>query len=140
MSSVGAQGVQATDQPNPRTKVEAMKIFGVSQSSGVERLLQIERGLEGIVLTLSDHVGGKELARIFVPTHALVGAIMDPVAGGSLVEGVPQPQGPAMRLEIEVRRNEVLFQIRGDKTPGADVAVGLDDLQDALEGVTSREG
>ena len=44
-----------------------------------------------------------------------------------------------MQLVIEVRRNEVLLNIRDESGVGVDVAVGSDDLQDALEGVTSRE-
>ena len=31
-----------------------MKIYGVSQSSGVERHLRVERGIDGVVLTLTD--------------------------------------------------------------------------------------
>jgi hypothetical protein len=41
-----------------------------------------------------------------------------------------------MSLDIEVRRNEVLLTVRPGDT--ADIAVGLDDLQDALEGVINR--
>jgi hypothetical protein len=115
-----------------------MKIFGVSQTNGTERVLKIERGVDGIVLTLTDHVGGKERGRVIVSSDAFVGAIMEPTAGGSVVEGLPQPQGAPMQLAIEVKRNEVLLDIRGDSA-GADIAVGSDDLQDALEGVTSRE-
>jgi hypothetical protein len=116
-----------------------MKIFGVSQSNGIERVLKIERGIDGLVLTLADHIGGKERARVIVPSEAFVGAIMEPTAGGSIVNGLPQPQGTPMHLAIEVRRNEVLLDIRGDGVAGVDIAVGSDDLQDALEGVTSRE-
>ena len=116
-----------------------MKIFGVSQTNGSERVLKLERGIDGIVLTLADHVGGKECARIIVPSDAFVGAIMEPTAGGSVVKGLPQPKGTPMQLLIEVRRNEVLLNIQDKTGVGVDVAVGSDDLQDALEGVTSRE-
>jgi hypothetical protein len=41
-----------------------------------------------------------------------------------------------MTLDVEVRRNEVWLSVHpGD---AADIAVGLDDLQDALEGVINR--
>ena len=60
----------------------------------------------------------------------------EPREGGTTIEGLPQPQGPKMSLYIEVRRNEVWLTIRPEDT--ADIAVGLDDLQDALEGVISR--
>jgi hypothetical protein len=38
-----------------------------------------------------------------------------------------------MLLDLEVRRNEVLLTARRAAGAEADVAVGLDDLQDALE-------
>lgn len=116
-----------------------MKIFGISQSSGIERVLKLERGLDGIVLTIIDHVGDKERGRTKVNSDAFVGAIMEPVPGGSIVEGVPEPHGPPTQLVIEVRRNEVLLQIQGEGGVVADTAIGLDDLQDALEGITNRE-
>jgi hypothetical protein len=114
-----------------------MKIFGVSQSSGVERQLKIERGIEGVVLTLTDHVGGKEQGRIFVRGDEFAAALMEPASGGSTIEGIIQAQGEKMLLGIDVRRNEVLLVIRSDSDGVGDVAVGLDDLQDALEGVIS---
>ena len=112
-----------------------MTIYGVSQSSGLERRLNVERGASGIVLIITDHRANEERERILVPVDDLVAAITDPVSGGSVVEGVSPPHGAKMNLDVEVRRNEVLLVARGD---GADVAVGLDDLQDALEGILSR--
>ena len=113
-----------------------MKIHGVSQSSGVERQLKIEKGIDGVVLTLTDTVGLFERGWIKVPGDNLVDAIMNPPAGGSTIEGILQPRGGPMTLDIEVRRNEVWLSVHpGD---AADIAVGLDDLQDALEGVISR--
>ena len=116
-----------------------MKIFGVSQSSGEERVLKIERGIDGIVLTLADIKGGKERGRIKINSDALLGEILDPVPGGSIIEGMPQAHEGAMRLEIEVRRNEVLLQIRENNGIVADIAIGLDDIQDGLQRVTHRE-
>jgi hypothetical protein len=115
-----------------------MKIYGVSQSTGVERLLKIERGIDGIVLTLIDADGQKERGRIIVLAENLLAAIMEPREGGSVMEGLPQPHGEPMRLQIEVRRNEVLLRVFANTGASADAAVGLDDLQDALEGVISR--
>jgi hypothetical protein len=114
-----------------------MKIHGISQSTGVERQLKIERGIQGVILTLTDTVGLFERGWINVPGDNLVKAIMDPAPGGSVLEGIRQPQRERMTLDVEVRRNEVLLRVHpGDD---ADIAVGLDDLQDALEGVISRE-
>ena len=44
-----------------------------------------------------------------------------------------------MKEQIEVKRNEVLLEIRENNGIVADIAVGLDDIQDGLEGVTNRE-
>jgi hypothetical protein len=44
-----------------------------------------------------------------------------------------------MLLDVEVRRNEVLLRARAEVGEGTDVAVGLDDFQDALEGAIPRD-
>jgi hypothetical protein len=112
-----------------------MAIYGVSQSSGVERRLKVERGATGIVLTVIDHVGGKEQTRIMVPSEELLATITDPPPGGATVEGISPPQGEKMRLDVEVRRNEVLLKAHSSSGEWTDVAVGLDDFQDAFEEV-----
>src|SRR4051794_35173227 len=111
-----------------------MKLFGVSQSSGVERRLNVERGADGVVLIITDHAGGKERERILVPAEGLLATVTDPTPGGSTVEGVSPAHGPKMLLDVEIRRNEVWLTARGGPGEGSDVAVGLDDFQDALEG------
>ncbi len=116
-----------------------MLIYGLSQSSGVERRLLVERGGQGVVLSMIDHVGGKERERIMVPTDDLLATITDPPPGGCTVGGISPPQGANMQLDVEVRRNEVLLRARGATGDGSDVAVGLDDFQDALAGVISAE-
>jgi hypothetical protein len=116
-----------------------MTIYGVSQSSGVERRLKIEMGAHGLVLTFIDHVGGKERQRILVPVDDLLAAITEAPGGGCTVEGISPPNGPKMQLQVEVRRNEVLLQVSAlAQQESTDVAVGLDDLQDAMEGVIHR--
>jgi hypothetical protein len=115
-----------------------MTIYGISQSSGVERRLFVERGGDGIVLVITDHVGNKEQGRILVQADDVLAAIMDPPPGGTTVEGISPPHGAKMLLDIDVRRNEVLLTARADAGAEADVAVGFDDLQDALEQVISK--
>ncbi|HBI41487.1 MAG TPA: hypothetical protein DDY78_01350 [Planctomycetales bacterium] len=115
-----------------------MTIYGMSQSSGVERRLKVEMGGQGVVLTFIDHAGEKERARILVRPEDLMGTIMDPPSSGSTVEGVSPPHGAKMQLYVEVRHNEVLLKTHTGAAEGPDVAVGLDDFQDALEGVVSR--
>jgi hypothetical protein len=109
-----------------------MLIYGLSQSSGVERQVQVEGCSEGIVLIITDQVGGVERERIVVSSEALQAAVMDRPPGGSTIEGTSLPQGVTKRLDIEVRRNEVLLRTRAVMGEGADAAVGLDDFQDAL--------
>jgi hypothetical protein len=111
-----------------------MRIYGVSQSSGVERRLYVERGAEGIVLIINDHEGNKERERILVPADDLLHAITDPAPGGRTVEGVSPAHGWKMLLRVEVRRNEVWLTAGPPSGGGVDVAVGLDDFQDGLEG------
>lgn len=118
------------------TRKGKMKIYGISQSSGVERQLKIERGIDGVILTLTDTVGLYERGWISVPGDHLAGAIMDARPGGSTIEGFRQKGSGRMTLDVEIRRNEVLLSIH--PADAADIAVGLDDLQDALEGVINR--
>ena len=115
-----------------------MKIFGVSQSSGAERRLGIERGADGVVLILTDSAGGRELERVLVPQGALLATVTDPTPGGSTVEGVSPARGSKMTVGIEIRRNEVWIEAGEVQGPRSDVAVGPDDFQDALEGAISR--
>jgi hypothetical protein len=115
-----------------------MKIYGVSQTSGVERRLYVERGADGIVLIISDHEGNKERQRVLVLAEDLLRAVTDPAPGGSTVEGAVPPHGPRALLKVEVRRNEVWLTAGPVTGETSDVAVGLDDFQDALEAVLSR--
>ncbi len=115
-----------------------MKIYGVSQTSGAERRLYVERGADGIVLILTDHEGNVERQRALVSADDLLQTITEPTAGGSTVEGVVPPQGPKVLLTVEVRRNEVWLTARPATGAETDVAVGLDDFQDALEAAISR--
>ena len=51
-------------------------------------------------------------------------------------KGRSPPHGAAKLLDVEVRRNEVLLRVHAaGSEDGWDVAVGLDDFQDALEKV-----
>jgi hypothetical protein len=115
-----------------------MTIYGISQSSGVERRLQVEMGSQGVVLIITDHPEDRERDRIMVPADDLLAAITNPPAGGTRLEGISLPQAGKGQLELEVRRNEVLLRAHTDTGEGADVAVGLDDLQDALEGIITH--
>jgi hypothetical protein len=112
-----------------------MVIFGISQSSGVERRLDIERSDPGVALTIYDHAGGVQRDRIVVQAEELLTAIIGRPVGGSMIEAKSQVIGARKRLDIEVRRNEVQLTTRADEDATWDIAVGLDDFQDALESV-----
>lgn len=95
-------------------------------------------GARGVVLIFVDHVGAKERERILISTDDILAAITEPPAGGAVVEGIRPPHGPKLQLGVEVRRNEVWLKVSEGTGEGVDAAVGLDDFQDALEGVISR--
>ena len=118
-------------------RMGVMTIYGLSQSSGAERRLRFERAGADVLLTISEHVGNVERERIVVPADLLLSTIMDPPAGGSTIEAQSASHGNKRLLDIEVRRNEVLLTARAESGDGWDVAVGLDDFQDALEGVVA---
>jgi hypothetical protein len=108
-----------------------MTIDGLSQSSGAERLLGVEPAGAGVRLTISDREGGVERERLVIPAGDLLSAVTAPAEGGRTIPGTSEG-GPRL-LDVEVRRNEVLLCARAGEEGGWDVAVGLDDLQDALE-------
>jgi hypothetical protein len=87
------------------------------------------------LLIISDHVGGVERERVVVLADALLNAITNPPEGGCTIEGTSPSQGARKLLELEVRRNEVQLRVHSEGEQGWDVAVGLDDFQDALEGI-----
>ena len=67
--------------------------------------MAVERGGEGVVLTLTDHVGGVERERIMVQPEGLLAAVMDRTPGGCTVEGTSPPHGAKRLLDVEVRGN-----------------------------------
>lgn len=103
-----------------------MTIYGISQSTGVERRLHIENTDQGITLIIADHVGNKQRARLLVQADDLLAAVTNPP--GSTIEGIAD--GAKTSLDVRINRNEVLLE-----AGAGDVAVGLDDFQDALEKV-----
>ena len=104
-----------------------MTIDGVSQTTGLERLVDIDPAAGGLKVTIRDRKLGAVLGSATVPAGALVAVLAEQPAG-------PQPiPGDAATLEIEVRRNEVWLALGGP-----DAAVGLDDLLDAV-GATSGD-
>jgi len=114
-----------------------MVIFGVSQSSGIERQLKLERAGTGILLTISDHVGRIERERILVQIEDIMSALVAAAGQKTVIGGESPTYGAKKHLDIEIRRNEVWLRSHDGTTEGCDLAVGLDDFQDALEKITA---
>jgi hypothetical protein len=96
-----------------------MIIDGISQTTGLERVVEIGASSAGVLLAIRDRKLGIELGRTVVPADALMSVLSE------------QPKGlqRVSALEIEVRKNEVWLALGGP-----DAAVGLDDLLDAVAG------
>lgn len=95
-----------------------MKIDGVSQSTGADRVVAVEASGADLSVAVTDRSGDVEMGRAVVPSDALIAVLSDKPPGAQTVaEGVT----------VEVRRNEVWLVVRG-----AEAAVGLDDLMDAV--------
>ena len=99
-----------------------MTIDGVSQSTGAERVVAVEAAGEQLSVAVTDRSGGVELGRAVIPPDELMTVLSERPAGSqSVADGVT----------VEVRRNEVWLVVGG-----AEAAVGLDDLTDAVAAAT----
>lgn len=97
-------------------------IDGVSQTTGIERIVEVSAAPDGVRVTIRDRKLGTELASAAVPAEWLMNVLADAPDGPQVSAG---DAGPA--LAVEVRRNEVWLTLGGP-----DAAVGLDDLTDAV--------
>jgi hypothetical protein len=95
-----------------------MRIDGVSQTTGSERLVDIVADADGLKLTIRNRKPETMLATVTIPADALMAVLTEQPKG---------PQAIAGNLVVEVRRNEVWLTIGA-----SDAAVGLDDLMDAV--------
>jgi hypothetical protein len=114
-----------------------LTIHGLSQSTGAERTLSLGQSAGAVLLHARDTTGADGLPRVAVPLAGLLGALADRPAGGTAVGGESPGDGSKAWLDVEVRRNEVLLRTRAEAGSGWDIAVGLDDFQDALEAATA---
>lgn len=104
-----------------------MIIDGISQSTGIERLVEVSAAEAGVRVIIRDRKLGTELAEVTFAADQLMNVLTEQPKGTQTIAG--NSAGTARALEVEVRRNEVLLAIGGP-----DAAVGLDDLMDALAG------
>lgn len=98
-----------------------MTINGVSQTSGLQRLVDVSAAGDGLRVGIRDRKPGPEWVNVTIPADPLMTVLTDRPPGPQTIAG----DGAA--LVAEVRRNEVLLAIGT-----ADAAVGLDDLMDAV--------
>ena len=105
-------------------------IEAVSQSTGVERKVEVTAAPEGVKVAIRDGRKGTVLTYVTAPTDELMTVLTDQPEGPTAVHG--DTAGAARVLAIEVRRNEVWLT-----TGGVDAAVGLDDLMDALAAIAT---
>jgi hypothetical protein len=110
-----------------------MELYGLSQSSGAERMLGVARDGEGVQLRATEAGRAGPLGRVVVSAARRAAVLAGRPAGGALVEGVCPETGGRGQLVVEVRGNEVLVCARPESGDGWDVAVGLDDLRDTLD-------
>jgi hypothetical protein len=102
-----------------------MVIDGVSQSTGIERLVEVSASGSGLQVLIRDRKLGTELGQVTVPTEELMNILTEQPKGPQTVPSI----SAGVALGVEVRRNEVWLAIGGP-----DAAVGLDDLMDAVAG------
>jgi hypothetical protein len=102
-----------------------MTIDGVSQTTGIERLVEVAAEDSGLRVLIRDRKLGTELGRVTVPAEDLMNALTEQGKGARNIAGTSD----GVALGVEVRRNEVWLAIGGP-----DAAVGLDDLMDAVAG------
>ena len=110
-----------------------MMIYGISQSTGVERQLHFVPVREGIILMVSDLKDETKRDRILLQPDDLMASILERAPGIVSIEGKSPSVGTKKNLDLEIRRNEILLKIHADGKVESDIAVGLDDFQDALE-------
>ena len=103
-------------------------IEAVSQSTGVERKVEVTAAAEGVRITIRDSLKGAVLTYVTAPADELMTVLSEQPEGPTAITG--DTAGVVRVLAIEVRRNEVWLTIGG-----IDAAVGLDDQMDALAAI-----
>jgi len=105
-------------------------IEAVSQSTGVERRVEVTAAPEGVRVAIRDRRNGTVLTYVTAPADELMSVLSEQPKGPTAITG--DTAGVARVLAVEVRRNEVWLTVGG-----VDAAVGLDDLMDALAALPS---
>jgi len=113
-----------------------MIIHGISQTTGEERTMEVGRHDANVLLHIRGGTDdGTDRGKVALSAADIVAALTDPPPGPVALTGTSPLYGTRKHLDMEVRRNEVLLTVRSGEDGGRDIAVGLDDLQDAIEAV-----
>lgn len=99
-------------------------IEAVSVATGDERRVEVAAAPDGVRVAIREKRRGTVMAGVTVPADGLMTVLSEQPAGSQVIAG------EGGELDVEIRRNEVWLS-----TGGADAAVGLDDLMDALAAV-----
>ena len=122
-----------------KTRARTMTIYGLSQTTGVERTLLVEKTGAGFLLHSRDEESYSDLDRIVVPPDLLLAALIDRPAERSTIRSASANGEARKLLDITVRGNEVQLWVRTETGNDWEIAVGFDDFQDALEQASDAE-
>jgi hypothetical protein len=114
-----------------------MTIYGLSQTTGIERTLEVDATSAGIRLHSRDEDGSPDVDNIVVASEPLLAALMDRPAQRTTIPSVSAAGEASQSLDMTVRGNEVMLWVRTESGNSWDIAVGFDDFQDALEEVSA---
>src|SRR5689334_6267648 len=99
-----------------------MTIYGLSQTTGAERTLDVGRTAAGFMLHSRDGESYGDLDRIVVPTDSLLAALIDRPAERSTIRSASAGGEARKLLDITVRGNEVQIWVRTETGNGWDIA------------------
>jgi hypothetical protein len=116
-----------------------MTIYGLSQTTGAERTLDVGRTAAGVRLRSSDGTSDLDGDAIQVDGGALIAALIDRPADRTTIRGTDAAGAAPKLLDVAVRGNEVQLWVRTEPGTGWDVAVGLDDFHDVLADARDAE-
>jgi hypothetical protein len=114
-----------------------MTIYGLSQTTGIERTLDVDAIPAGVRLHSRDGESYRDIDKIVVPSEPLLAALMDRPAERTTIPSVSAEGEANKLLDMTVRGNEVMLWVRTETGNAWDIAVGFDDFQDALEEVSA---
>ena len=96
-----------------------MTIYGLSQTTGIERTLEVDATSAGIRLHSRDEDGSPDMDNIVVASEPLLAALMDRPAQRTTIPSVSAAGEASQSLDMTVRGNEVMLWVRPPKAATA---------------------